>query len=824
MTVLTGKWLRAGICRAICACVLLASSALVLAQDEAQGDAPAVDQSPSPPVAELFAERDDLEEYLLSIELPGAGAYLAAQRESLQGLSDTLADVEQAVSGESLDTISFEVLVDLQTELHSEMRRLEAFSRELQSRATARDGELDELAERRQRWDELMASARQREAPASVLDVAERISEDLDRTAAGLRGDRDAALEVLAQVASLQNSAARLDAELRDRRIELGMSSQYTAGAPLWRAEAWQGIQSVAEIKRDLSATLRSVIRHVAEHWLVLLALLLGIGFGSHWLLTLTGQRVRDAMQNDAMSVRAAEVFKRPHSAAVLAALLGVAWLGPPAPQAFDYLLWAVIPFPAAALAVTIFASPIRLSVYTIAIVLAVMALKPFLDPMPLLSRFVLLLQALAMATAIVVDYRRGNYARAFPGVSEKTIRRVAGLVCVLLVAIVVTEIVGFVGLANTLRAVVLGGLGFAMIFTSVTYVIIGLAMAILHIRPVSGLPVVRNQRWTIIRTVRRSVRFLMSGLWLIATLQFAGLFDAIMSQVRSMLDAEVGIGAISFSVSSIAVGFAILAATWLINRFVKFVLAGQSLDGTDVSIGFAYAASKILSYIIVVAGVLFAIAAMGFDITQVTLLAGALGVGIGFGLQNIVNNFFSGLILLFEQPIKINDIAAVDNLMGKVKAMNIRSTVIETFDGAEVIVPNGDFISKTVTNWTKSNRRRRVEIDVGVAYGTESQKVLDILESVAQGHGEVTHDPPPFAIFTGFGDSSLNFRLYVWLEELSQILTTPSRIRQEILDALIEAGIEIPFPQRDIRVTMAGGEMPGRTAGGESGTDASGG
>jgi small-conductance mechanosensitive channel len=193
----------------------------------------------------------------------------------------------------------------------------------------------------------------------------------------------------------------------------------------------------------------------------------------------------------------------------------------------------------------------------------------------------------------------------------------------------------------------------------------------------------------------------------------------------------------------------------------------------------------------------------MGFDLTKVTVLAGALGLGIGFGLQNIVQNFISGLILLFERPIKINDVTKVDDLMGTVRELNIRSTVIETFDGAEVIVPNADLISKTVTNWTKSNRRRRAEIEVGVAYGTDSQLVLDILERVAKAHDEVMTDPEPFAVFVGFGDSSLNFRLYVWLTDLSEVLKTPSRIRQEILEELNAASIGIPFPQRDVRVTV---------------------
>jgi small-conductance mechanosensitive channel len=146
------------------------------------------------------------------------------------------------------------------------------------------------------------------------------------------------------------------------------------------------------------------------------------------------------------------------------------------------------------------------------------------------------------------------------------------------------------------------------------------------------------------------------------------------------------------------------------------------------------------------------------------------------------------------------------------VREVGIRATVIETFDGAEVIVPNADFISKTVLNWTKSNRRRRAEIDVGVAYGSEPKQVLELLETAAAEIDSVARDPKSFAIFTGFGDSSLNFRLYVWVSDLSDILVVPSRIRQMILDKLAEAGITVPFPQRDVRIiTPADAPLPGQ-------------
>ena len=319
--------------------------------------------------------------------------------------------------------------------------------------------------------------------------------------------------------------------------------------------------------------------------------------------------------------------------------------------------------------------------------------------------------------------------------------------------------------------------------------------------------------------TLRRWIRYLVAAVWALTTLQYAGLLTAVSEWYESLLAAEVRIGEITIDISSIAAGAGILFATWIVSSIVRFVLAGNSMSGAHIAADLTFAISKLLRYAIAVAGLVFALAVMGLDLTKVTILAGALGLGIGFGLQNIVQNFISGLILLFERPIKINDIAKVDELMGTVKEMNMRSTIIETFDGAEVIVPNADLVSKTVTNWTKSNRRRRAEIDVNVAYSSDPQAVLDLLERIAKSHKEVMTDPEPFAEFVGFGEGSLRFRLYAWLTDLAEVVRTPSRIRQEILEAVNAAGIAIPVPQRDVRVTMlAGGgcrtpmrQQPGR-------------
>jgi len=178
--------------------------------------------------------------------------------------------------------------------------------------------------------------------------------------------------------------------------------------------------------------------------------------------------------------------------------------------------------------------------------------------------------------------------------------------------------------------------------------------------------------------------------------------------------------------------------------------------------------------------------------------MAGALGLGIGFGLQNIISNFISGLILIFERPIQNNDVVEVGPLMGTVKKIGVRSSHVLTFDGAEVVVPNSNLISNEVINWTLSDNVKRVEIKIGTAYGTDLQVVTDVLKEVAQAHKLILKEPAPLALFDAFGNSALEFRLLYWVPVEFGIISK-SEISISVYNRFKELGITIPFPQRDL-------------------------
>ena len=239
---------------------------------------------------------------------------------------------------------------------------------------------------------------------------------------------------------------------------------------------------------------------------------------------------------------------------------------------------------------------------------------------------------------------------------------------------------------------------------------------------------------------------------------------------------------------------FAVLVANVLIRRFLlKRLLARTHFDA-----GLRFAITRIFGYTFVTLGFYVALVVNGVDLSSLAVVAGALGIGVGFGLQNLVANFVSGLVLLAERPVAVGDRIEVAGVAGRVTKISIRSTVVLTNDNISIIVPNSDLTSHPITNWSHGDPRVRVRLPVGVAYGTDVERLRATLLAVADEDSHVLKAPAPAVYFDGFGDSALNFELAVWTQEM---IHSPRRFRSNLNFAidrkLREAGIEIPFPQR---------------------------
>jgi len=239
-----------------------------------------------------------------------------------------------------------------------------------------------------------------------------------------------------------------------------------------------------------------------------------------------------------------------------------------------------------------------------------------------------------------------------------------------------------------------------------------------------------------------------------------------------------------------------------LFSHFTMLLLEKRILTHTPLALGQQYAVARVISYLIFVLGLIVGLQSLGLNLNSLVVVGGALGIGVGLGLQAIVSNFVAGLILLLEQPIKLGDRIEVGNTYGDVVRLRGRSTWIRTNENVVIIVPNSDFINQSVTNWTANDRQVRISLSVGVSYDSDPNRVREILTGVAGEHPDVLSDPGPEVIFTEFGDSSLNFELRVWTVQQVQ---TPARLKSDlyfsIFDAFRKEAIEIPFPQRDLHV-----------------------
>ena len=263
-------------------------------------------------------------------------------------------------------------------------------------------------------------------------------------------------------------------------------------------------------------------------------------------------------------------------------------------------------------------------------------------------------------------------------------------------------------------------------------------------------------------------------------------------------------IGNVTISITDIFAALAVFAVAMVVTRMIQRVLSERVFPQTTLDTGVQHSLSTGVGYLGLAAAAALGISTLGLDLSNVALIAGALSVGIGFGLQNVVNNFVSGLILLIERPIKVGDWIVVGGFEGYVKRINVRATEIQTFQRASVIVPNSELISGAVTNWTHKDRHGRVEVPVGVAYGSDVGQVMEIPTSCLRDHEDILAEPEPYVLFQGFGDSSLDFDARGYIANVEYRVVVASELRVAINRAFAAAGIDIPFPQRDIHIKSA--------------------
>jgi potassium-dependent mechanosensitive channel len=422
--------------------------------------------------------------------------------------------------------------------------------------------------------------------------------------------------------------------------------------------------------------------------------------------------------------------------------------------------------------------------------------------------RFYLLFVTL-LALGLFSRTLRGSWRRsdvndtsvAAPEQAAKLVQKFSFIACGLLGVSAIANIFGNVSLADMLTDALLFSVYAGVLFYAGAHVLTSLMHLILARGPVSRLHIVVHHGATIRRGLTRLLQLATLGVWVVVVLNQFRIYRPIQQVLSATLTHTLSMGKISVTLGGVLL---FLFSVWLalkVSGIVRFILRDEVLPSMSLPRGVANSIASLTYYFLVLTGLSVAMVATGFEVGQLAFVIGALGVGVGLGLQDVVKNFVSGLILMFERPIQPGDTVEIGGTSGTVRQIGMRATTLTTFDGADVVVPNGSVLSEKLINWTLINMDRRFDVLLGVAYGTDPKQVLELVMNVTKSTPGVAVNPEPIVQFTAMGANSLDFTIRAWTNDFAAWGQIRSDLTVRIYDAIIAAGIQIPFPQRDLHL-----------------------
>ena len=764
-------------------------------------------------VATRAAQLSDVLRILSDAMAPSAE--LERIRQDLPGLRQRF-DLELANVGTLLRSQPTLDMLQAQQQLWHR-RQLEAnrWLSTLTLRATHLQKTLGRLAELETTWRQTLDAAVAAGAPHPLLAQIDEALAAIDAARASLEAERTAVLQLQGVVAQEVTRVGAVVAQLiqAQQRAVGGILSRDSP--PLWDVQAWAAARgTVRSHFHDVAvARWNDLVLYVGD--LRREALLHAVAFAALGLVFCAARsRVRQRRTLDGDDSPGLAVFERPYAMALIfPALVASAPFSATPPSLRS--LFAVL---ALALAIRLTRPVVDRSlmpaVYTVAALFALDSLRQIVGGAPMLDQAILAVETLAGVVALgyslsIGPLRRGSTEEA-EGDQRHLLRVAAGIVLVVFAAGLTAAVVGYMPMARLLASGLLASGALALTLKGGVRAASGVVDFTLLVWPLRLLRIVHHHRDFLARRAHGLLGLAAIWAWTVRSLDHVGLFEPTVALASALLTAELGRGSITFSLGDVLEFVLTIWLAYLVSAFIRFLLQEDVYPRTRLTRGLSYAVSSLLNYIVLTLGFLLALGALGLDLTKLTILAGAFGVGLGFGLQSVVNNFVSGLLLLFERPIHVGDIIEIGDLVGEVSRIGIRASTLRTPQGAEMIVPNAQLITERVTNWTLSDRRRRIEIAVSVAYASAPEKVVAVLQAVAQGHPQVLKDPAPQALLMAFGDSAIDFELRVWTSQFERWPTIRSELSIAVYAALQGAGMTIPFPQREVRLLPGSPMGPG--------------
>jgi potassium-dependent mechanosensitive channel len=672
---------------------------------------------------------------------------------------------------------------------------LSASARQLTQCATNLEEQVSRLDKSNKIWQMTLQAAKQPGVPPSVLQQVQSVAGSIEAARQATESARASVLTIqtrLSDEESRVRSALVQVQQLQGRALE---SVLVRDSLPIWNLDGEFGMDWPSKFARTMSSQLTASIAFTER---------LPFTFLSHVLviLLIAGaiQWVRQKIKKQPEKIqeldRALPIFDLPVSTAFALSILVVPSLYPQAPRMIQTVMGAVALIPT----IVILRRLLDRNLYPVLNALVVMY---FVGQVRLLTaslietaRIIYLGQMLGASIFLVWLVRSSHLKDATnegDGRVLQAIRAISRIGLVVLPAALLANLSGYVNLANLLGIFFLRSIYLAAALYAAIRIAEGLIIVGLQVRPLGSLRVVRLHRPMLQRRICGLLAVLAFLFWLNLTLKFFGLRTPLISATESLLNASVSIGSLLISPGRILAFIATVWAALMVSRFVRFLLEEDVYQHLQLARGIPYAISTMLHYMILLFGFFVALGALGIDLTKITILAGAFSVGVGFGLQNVINNFVCGLILLFERPIKIGDYIEVGGNVGEVKSIGIRASVIRTADGSEIIVPNGLLISTQVTNWTFSDRQRAVEVSIAVTGASDLQHVTELLKNVAKNQAGIAKEPAPQVYVASFAAGGITtIQLRAWTDRYQDWAQVRSDLAVAANEALVREKIAI--------------------------------
>jgi potassium efflux system protein len=762
------------------------------------------------PIADLVRRADETSVRLRGLEEAARARADSAEIERrLDALGEDLRVRTQMAARTLVDNPRGPILDNLASPFLAARAMLTGWGGLLTRLVTELERDLGELATLRSTWQATSAEARRTAAPPAVLARADGTLTAVAATESAIKSRRAEALQLQERVSQQTAGVEAALARIARTRADAERPLLVRDAAPLWEMGAsLDTLREVSPRVREWLEADRAVFRRFLRTNQAVIPLHALVWIGLTVTFTFLLRRARKRSGDDPTLAEAVRIFEFPFSAALLVALSLTPWLYGDLPRLARTVVGLLGLVPVLRIVTALADAPLRPSLIGLGAFFALERLDDIAEVVPLFDQLVFLGEMLVGIAflAWVLSRRWGVVVAA----RRPALFRALGVG--MLGAMAVAFVLGAIGYVRLGRLLGSGALSFGYI-ALVSYagfrVAQGLAAYALRTRPLIFLRVVQRHRALLEERMRQVLRWLAIAGWALAMLGTLGLQGKARAALAAVLGAGISRGNLDLSVGDVVAFGVTVWLAFLVSRLARFVLEEDVYPRVSLARGLPNTVSTLLHYVILLLGFTFAVAAMGMDLNRVTILVGAFGVGIGFGLQAVVNNFVSGIILLFERSIQVGDAVQIGDLAGEVRHIGIRSSTVRTWDGADVIVPNGILTAEKLSNWTLSDRLRRVDLRVGVAHGSDGARVLTILRDTAAAHPGVLAEPAPQVFFTGFGTTALDFELRAWTARFEEAPLVKSGLGLAVLAALTEAGIEIPYGRQDVDVRLVRDARP---------------